>query len=289
MPSDSGFELMRQFLEREEERLRLDLADIRSRYEHAGNKGESAEHILREFLSRYLSAYNRVGHGEVFNIDGLRSRQTDIVVTNEYHVGLRSDWSDPQTFFIESVECAGEVKTNIKDRGDLRDIFDKARAFKSMFMEPDQGMQFRAHEEDIPRFIWRRPFFGFAFESELSLSTTIRELGSWTDELRQVERPVLDSLFILDRGVTVHMGQGDGYLRSSVGDGEPQAGYVQVRQGDQEVLAHFLLWIYAAMPRIDYHTHPALVYLRSDPEKGKLRLDDDGYLARPVKGEGSVQ
>ncbi len=286
MQPESGFELMKRVLEREGERLKLELADIRGRFEHAGNKGDSAEQIFREFLSRYLPAHNRVGHGEVFNIDGLRSRQTDLVITNEYHVGLKSDWSEPQTFIIESVECAGEVKSIIKDHHTLRDCFEKARVFKSMLIEPDQGMVMRTHKEDIPRFVWRKPYFGFAFESEMNIDRIVAELRSWETELSPIDRPVLDGLFVLDRGGTIHMGKGSGQLRSLSRDGKPQSGYVVVRDEGEQVLAHLLLWIYAAMPRIEYYTHPAFPYLRPNPYSDRLSMTDDGTLSRPGHGIG---
>ena len=286
MQPASGFELMKCVLEREGERLKLDLANIHGRYEHAGNKGESAEQIFREFLSRYLPAHNRVGHGEVFNIDGLRSRQTDLVITNEYHIRLKSDWSEPQMFILESVKCAGEVKSIIKDRNALRAFFEKARVFKSMLIEPDQGTQVRSHEEDFPRFVWRKPYFGFAFESEMNIDRIVAELRSWETELRPIDRPVLDGLFVLDRGGTIHMGKGSGQLRSLSRDGKPQSGYVVVRDAGEQVLAQLLLWIYTAMPRIEYYTHPAFPYLRPNPHSGRLSMTDDGTLRRPLRGIG---
>ena len=275
---------MKRALEREGERLKLELADIRGRYEHAGNKGASAEQIFREFLSRYLPAHNQVGHGEVFNIDGLRSRQTDLVITNEYHIRLKSDWSEPQTFILESVECAGEVKSIIKDRNTLRDFFEKARVFKSMLIEPDIGMKVRSNDEDLPRFVWRKPYFGFAFESEMNIDRIVAELRSWETELRPIDRPVLDGLFVLDRGGTIHMGKGSGSLRSLSRDGEPQSGYVVLRAAGEQVLAQLLLWIYAAMPRNEYTIHPAFHYLRPNSHSGRLSMADDGTLRRPLRG-----
>ena len=166
----SGHEIMTGILSREEQRLRAQLQDIRKKYEHAGNKGDLVEATIRDFLSRYLPPANRVGHGEVFSVEGLRSKQTDLVITNEYHVSLTENWSEPQTFIIESVECAAEIKSAIRDvNTDLRDFFEKARTFKRMFIEPDQGIEVRGQEDDFRRFVWRKPFFGFAFESRVTL------------------------------------------------------------------------------------------------------------------------
>ena len=56
---------MTGILTREEQRLRVQLEDIRKKYVHAGNKGDQVEATTRDFLSRYLPPTNRVGHGEV--------------------------------------------------------------------------------------------------------------------------------------------------------------------------------------------------------------------------------
>ena len=281
----SGYDIMAGILSREETRLRLELLDIRKKYEHPGNKGDQVESIIRDFLSQYLPAYNRVGHGEVFNIEGLHSKQTDLVVTNEYHVALTSDWTKAQTFIIESVECAAEIKSTINDVDtDLRDIFEKAKTFKSMFIEPGQGMEARLQPDDTRRFLWRKPYFGFAFESKVSLDRIIQELKSWDEELRPVERPVLDSLFILDRGGFMHMGSGQGRLVSIGSDGQRKTGYVALRKGGEQVLTTLLLWIYSTMPKIHYYTHPAFVYLTPNSSGGRLQLQDDGNLSRPTGG-----
>ena len=256
----SGYEIMTGILSREEKRLRVELEDIRGKYEHAGNKGGQVEGIVRDFLSRYLPAYNRIGHGEVFNIEGLRSKQTDLVITNEYHVALTSDWSEAQTFIIESVECAAEIKSAINDVDTLRDFFEKARTFKKMFIEPDQGIEVRMQIDDTRRFVWRKPFFGFAFESQVSLDRIIQELSSWDKELRPIERPVLDSFFVLNKGGFMHMGDGKGGLISLTEEGQRQTGYVRLREGGEQILTTLLLWLFATMPKIQYYTHPAFVY-----------------------------
>ena len=282
----SGHEIMTDILSGEEKRLRGQLEDIRKKYKHAGNKGDQVEATIRDFLSRYLPPVNRVGHGEVFSVEGLRSRQTDLVITNEHHVALTEDWGKAQTFIIESVECAAEIKSTISDvNTDLRDFFEKAKTFKQMFIEPDQGIEVRCQEEDFRRFIWRKPYFGFAFESQVSLDRILQELKSWDEDLRPVERPVLDSFFVLNRGGFMHMGNGKGRLVSLNKDDQPQTGYVRLRQGGEQVLTTLLLWIYATMPKINYATHPAFVYMRPNPHRGRLRLKDDGTLWRSASDE----
>ena len=277
----SGHEIMTDILSSEEQRLGIQLEEIRTKYAHAGNKGDQVEAAIRDFLSRYLPPANRIGHGEVFNIDGIRSKQTDLVITNEYHVSLTENWSEPQTFVVESVECAAEIKSAIRGVDtDLRDFFEKAKAFKQMFIEPDQGIEFRSQDDDVPRFIWRKPYFGFAFESKVNLDTILQKLKAWDEELRPIERPVLDSFFVLDRGGFMHMGNGKGRLVSLDKEDQRQTGYVRLHQGGERVLTTLLLWIYATMPKINYYTHPAFMYMRPNPHSRKLRLTDEGTLRR---------
>ena len=91
----TGYDIMAEILRREERRLAAELTDIRAKLDHTGNKGALAETAFRNFLRKYMPGNASVGHGEVFDIDGRLSKQTDIVVANEYHVPLQSDWEEP--------------------------------------------------------------------------------------------------------------------------------------------------------------------------------------------------
>jgi hypothetical protein len=93
-----------------QKRMLLQLEEIRAKYDHPGNKGSNAEQVLKEFLRAYLPASNRIGHGEVTDLSAARSRQVDVVITNEYHPFL-NDLATPGIFFIEGVLCVGEVKS----------------------------------------------------------------------------------------------------------------------------------------------------------------------------------
>ena len=277
----SGHEIMKSSLIREERLLRLELDYTRQKYKHAGIKGGQVEAVVRDFLGRYLPAHNRVGHGEVFNIDGLRSRQTDLVVTNEYHVALTSDWSEAQTYIIEALQCAAEIKSTINNVDiDLRDYFEKAQTFKKLLIDPEARYELRMLEGDLPRFGFRKPYFGFAFESKVSLPRIKQELRSWDEELRPVERPAIDSLFVLDRGAIVNVGDGQGRLYSLSPSGQRQTGYVEWSGDDNLVLSNLLTWIFATMPMIHYYMHPASLYLEPNPRPGRLELLDDGKLVR---------
>ena len=275
----SGYDIMAGILQREEGRLRGELTDIRAKFEHAGNKGAMVEHEFRKFLRKYMPSYTRVGHGEIFDIDGRLAKQTDVVVANEYHVSLQADWEQPQQFPIETVQCAAEVKSSLTSLDSLRDCFDKAKAFKSLLEAPEQTMFLMSMGDDERRFILRRPYFAFAFESKLTLQRIYDTLTAWDKELRKIEQPVLDALFVLNRGVLIHMGTGKGTLVIKGEDGHNVTGYVGFKR-DDGVLTRLLVWMYGVMPRLIHFSHPVFPYLQRSRKSGTLWLNDQGEVER---------
>ena len=276
---ETGHEIVKKLLVQEENNLRDSLDKSRANFMNSGNKGDNAEAVFRDFLSRYLPSTNRIGHGEVFSIEGLRSKQTDVVISNKLHVALTDNWELPQLFTIDSVQCAAEVKSVISDEDVLRDIYDKAKTFKNLFIEPIKGMEVRMSQGDAPRFVWRKPYFGFAFESKLSAGTIMQRLQSWDEEeLRPIERPVLDGLFLLDRGAYFHLGTGSGSLYVEDGEGnQRREGYAGM-SGDGQTLTGLLLWLSCVMHEISYPLHPIVHYLQPSKRTNRLRLNDEGTL-----------
>ena len=275
----TGYDIMTEILRQEETRLLSELEAIRQNFQHSGNKGARAEREFRDFLRRYMPGDTRLGHGEVFDIDGRVARQTDVVVANEYHAALHADWEEPQKFTIESVQCGAEVKSSLTDLSSLRDCFEKAKAFKTLLMAPEHTMFLMSMGDDERRFLLRRPYFVFAFESRLTLPTMFNALTDWDSELRPVEQPVLDGLFVLDRGTLLHVGTGKGKLVVKMDDGEILRGYV-ASERDGGVLSRMLLWMYGAMPKVIHFNHPLFPYLQPRREPGKLWMNDRGKVER---------
>ena len=57
----------------------------------------------------------------MWRLSGDRNSSPVDVYTPTLNSRLKSDWSEPQTFIIESVDCAGEVKSIIKEEGRQND------------------------------------------------------------------------------------------------------------------------------------------------------------------------
>lgn len=189
---------------------------------------------------------------------------------------------------IEAVQCAAEVKSSLTGLDSLRDCFEKAKAFKSLLAEPAQSMFLMSMGDDDRRFLSRRPYFAFAFESRLTLQTIYDALTAWNEELWEVERPVLDGLFVLDRGGLMHMGTGRGKLVMEGEDGQNLTGYVGFTR-DRGVLTRLLVWMYGVMPMTIRFSHPVFPYLQPSRETGTLWLNDQGKVERrPTNSSASV-
>ena len=68
-----------------EKRLLEKLNETRETYKHSGTKGDKIERSFRDFLSDHLPRKLGVGNGEIIDLKGSRSFQTDVIITNENH------------------------------------------------------------------------------------------------------------------------------------------------------------------------------------------------------------
>jgi len=110
--------------------MRAQLARSREKYSHSGGKGANAESVFRHFVAEYLPRRMVLGHGEVVDTHGHRSRETDVVVVNEEHPPLFS----PELhglFYVEGVSAAAEVKSVLDSKG-LTDALEKGKVFKQL-------------------------------------------------------------------------------------------------------------------------------------------------------------
>ena len=274
----SGFDVMNTILAQEEKRLSTELANIRANYEHAGIKGTKVERVLRDLLRLCLPTDLRVGHGEVFDLDGRQSRQTDVVIANQYHFPQPPDhnWEEPQKFMIECVECAGEVKSALTSRRTVEECFENARSFKSLLGYASSSFG-QTMGGDKSRFLSRRPYFVFAFESKLRDETVWERLTELNSACREIDRPIVDAVFILNRGTLLYVREkGAGRISVTGTEGARLPGYVGI---GQNVITRFLFWTFVVMPRLIYLTHPATNYL-APQDPGENRLTELGDVKR---------
>jgi hypothetical protein len=241
-------------------RLNLALVDARRKFAHMGDRGDDVEGAFRSFLDEYLSPRFRVGQGEVIDSKGRRSLQTDVIVADEEQPFRVDD--NPQLLIIEGVAAAAEVKASLTTSG-LADAINKGRRFKELAVVPGKWVtlvsdtsRFGQPNSDLVRFYRHRPYFLFAYESEIAEET-------FTDALDEAAKPdalpPLDAVFILSRGFGFNVWDGQGGLGYQRSDGEVITGWVWTP--DAPVLPALLLWLHSVMPRFSVRSSPLLAYL----------------------------
>lgn len=238
----------------QETRLRLALEEARHTYAHATIKGNEVEQAFRDFLSDHLPAYWSVGTGEAVDLSGKRTRQLDVVVSNEDQP-FRSPIHDASLFFIEGMAAAGEVKSNLT-REELRRAASVGTSLKALRNTHQNGDIVQSNPSDRERFYECPPFFVIAFESSMSGESIIQQLSELppvsADGSEVVLNPI-DAVFILGSGAAINYGDGQGALQfvTKRDNGEKFSLPGWVWEGQQQaVLVTFLTWLSATAPRV---------------------------------------
>ena len=108
-------------------------------------------------------------------------------------------------------------------------------------------------------------------------------MEQWETQLRDVERPIIDAVFVLSTGSMINFGQGDGVLSVRLSDGTNARGYQVEHPPKDRVLPSLLLWMFTSMPRIKMWVPPIVDYLLKEEDVGPLTMTDDGTMRRPTQ------
>lgn len=241
-----------------QKRMDLHLEEIRESLTHKGDRGSSAEGLVREFMSSYLPVYNRVGEGEIIDIKGNQSTQLDVIITNEYHPTL-NDLNGPETYIIEGVACVGEVKTQLNSQ-DVTTLIQSCITYKSLKPNHMNGMVVHSNPSDRNRFVDHRPYFLFVFESQLTISTIHQKLSDYYTQNNTPIEHQIDAVFCLDRGTIWNFGDGNGSFQWAV-QNVLQPGLHVTRTTKDGVLFDLMSWVSSSLPHYTYPKPPIIQYL----------------------------
>jgi len=236
------------------------LTKARALYDHPGIKGDKVEVAVRHFLRTHLPRSFEVGHGEVIDVHGGRSKQLDVVVTNADQP-MSFPMDDAGLFLIEGIAAAGEIKTKLTT-AELADVLKKGSRLKKMRLSHGEGDMITATPSDAERYYRSPPFFAIALESALRPATlleALRAAPSVSSPHDAYEMSPLDAIFcVADSTVMINNGDGLGGLRFMI-DGVPTTGWVWIRT-DAPLLELFM-WLNAVVLRVTRKRSIALPYL----------------------------
>jgi hypothetical protein len=163
-----------------EDGLRAELEKVRATFAHAGNKGTVVEKEFRRFIVDHTAHNLDVGEGEVIDSFGNFAGaiggpgQIDVIIIDGSHPRTFAR-DQPGIFFIEGVVGAGEIKSVLTST-DLGTAIAKSRSFKELTPVIGKCDMTVTCPSDLARFVNKRPYFLFAFESQLTLDTIAREI-----------------------------------------------------------------------------------------------------------------
>ena len=242
-----------------QKKLLINLEEIRASYQHRGDRGSASEAIFRDFLKEYLPPANRVGECEIIDTNENISTQLDVIITNEYHPYL-NDLKEPGLFIIEGVACAGEVKTNLNS-ADIDTLIQSCIRFKSIKPVLQKGASVFGNTSDIERFINQRPYFIFAYESQLKIETIYQKLCGYYDQNHTPINSQIDGVFCLDRGTIVNFGDGKGGLQYSTMEKKSLPGLQLTSIDGEQVLLDLMSWLSVSIMKFTLPNSPLTQYL----------------------------
>lgn len=229
-----------------EKKMKADLEEARASSRHSGSKGYRVEEAFRKFLRDYLPRRLDVGHGEIVDLSGKWSSQTDVIISNEDHPFVNPD-SINGPYFIEGVSGVGEVKSTLTSGG-LEKVIKGSCKFKQLRIDPGQGSMAKANSSDLERFYKCPTYFLFAWKSDLTLPTIREKIIRAVEENNISNEGLVDAVFILDRGWLINLGDGKGSFKSISPEGKSLPGWIP-KESDR-VLFDLLAWLSTVMPRI---------------------------------------
>jgi hypothetical protein len=264
-----------KLLSAQEIRLRAVLEESRSTYRHMGLRGDQTESAVRSFLAGSIPRKLTVGRGEIVDINGVRSAESDVVIANEDQP-FRYPESEPGLYIVEGVSAVGEVKSKLTVEG-LDDVLRKGRALKSLKSSTANLDLSDVPASDVNRFYACPPLFLLAFESVVSQETLNRRIFDSIprpkDGVRAVRAP-LDAIFVLGQGFGIDYGDGDGRLGLQLVPDGISVGATRdwCWINSDVVLLGMLMWLNSVTARKHLmKAPPALEYFTRELEEGHRR------------------
>jgi hypothetical protein len=237
--------MLKEKISKVELQMKAALSEVRETFEHSGNKGTSTEDIFGKFVRQYLPRRLDIGNGEIIDSFGNRSGQVDIVILSDDHP-FTFPPGRPGLFFIEGVLSVGEIKTTLTSQ-ELNNALNNSTRYKKLKMTHENGTLANANPSDLNRYYEHPPFFLFAYESQLSLSTIKTKIQNYQVDNKLNLTDSLDAVFILDKGWVVNFGDGQGSFQYRTTDGKVHGGLIE--KETNEVLFSLFSYLSMTMPR----------------------------------------
>lgn len=256
--------------------LRRALSNARLVFDHATVKGNAIESMVRALLRAVTDPRRGVSSGQIRDSYDKLSAQVDVAITHEFHPP--SCIGDQTLFLVEGVAVVGEIKSQLTSDHLDATVANGQRLRELRVEFPDRTVV-HASPSDVQRFAERPPFFLFAMESQLSLTTVL-------ERVRAAPSRSVDAVFLLDRGYLIDFGDGRGSFRFlQRGDHRSLPGW-QGKADPSDVLDAFLDWVIAMTMPVRVPVNPADLHPRYIAIMAAVRgYPDDSPNSPLARGE----
>ena len=183
------------------EKMQAEVAYITNLIEHMGERGEANEWVLRDVLMKFLPKRYAVGSGLVIDQHGHPSKQSDLIIYDNFLYPEFFGQGTPALFPVDIVYATVEIKTTL-DQKEIRDSIANIASVKSleyikrqlMRGEPNDtgGWSLVQHETCPPL------GFIFGFDTSIKMAQTVKSnIETEIDNIDKQHRP--HAVFILNR------------------------------------------------------------------------------------------
>jgi len=224
------------------ERLKLAFKEASTKFKTPEDIAQHRENAIKNFLREFLPPTYVLGKGEIIDTNGIRSRQIDIIICNQYHPFTISS-SGYGLFFAEGVACAIEVKSDLSTREELKQAILQVQSIKKLERKPLGDLMYGS-EYDLER-MRRIPSIIFTYQSP-PLDILKQNVKEMQDELKIPTEETVDAIVSLEKGIIYNIKDERDKLMIVV-KGERRLGLVGVLH-EEETLKSFLLYLSHAIP-----------------------------------------
>lgn len=116
--------------------------------------------------------------------------------------------------------------------------------FKKLLAVIDNNSKTYGNISDLNRFITKRPYFLFAYSSQLSLLTILKKIIKFNNENNLEINEQIDGIFILDRGCIYNLGDGNGFIMATDNSGNKIQGYIiETIEKKPNIITNYITWL----------------------------------------------
>ena len=241
-----------EYLNLQEKLMKENFEFIRHSYRDSDVKGGANEHIVADFLRKYISCNFIANNSEIVDSYGNKSDETDCCVCNRDQPVNKESGG---ILIAEGVDFVVQVKAKLT-KTEIGRAVKNCKSVKMLKRRKNQKDVFSAMDADIPYFVERIPYFVFAFSGGAKFETLCKNIYDATDNNDYIYQP--DAFFVLNEGFIVNCRDGKGAgveVNGKVAEG-------LFAYSTKQNLSDFMKFIHLIVPRFYRVIDPLNYYIR---------------------------